>query len=81
MKTMLMYVTQVYSKKRENVTKLDILFCQITMFIKVHVAFVFGLQPLMLIDFSKIYQLKGLEPKNKGHTNSYEHCDLTKNYI
>ena len=60
---------------------LDILFRQITMIIEVRVAFVFGLQTLWLIDFSKIYQLKGLEPKNKSHTNFYEHCDLTKKYI
>ena len=33
------------------------------------------------IDFNKIYQLKGLEPKNKGHKNFYECCDLTKKYI
>ena len=25
-----------------------------------------------------IFQLKGLKPKNKGHTNFYECCDLTK---
>ena len=31
------------------------------------------------IDYSKIYQLKVLEPKNKGHINFYECCDLTKN--
>ena len=29
-------------------------------------------------DFTKVYQLKGLKPKNKGHTNFYECCDLTK---
>ena len=28
--------------------------------------------------FSKIYQLKGLKPKNIGHTNFSECCDLTK---
>ena len=28
--------------------------------------------------FSKIFQLKGLEPKNKGCTTFYECCDLTK---
>ena len=33
------------------------------------------------MDFSKIYQSKGLKPKNKGHTNFYEHCDLTKKSI
>ena len=53
-------------------------FCQITTFIKVCVAFVLGLQTLYLRDFSKIYQLKGLKPKNKGHANFYECCDLTK---
>ena len=26
-----------------------------------------------------VYGLKGLKPKNKGHTNFYECCDLTKN--
>ena len=25
-----------------------------------------------------LFQLKGLKPKNKGHTNFYECCDLTK---
>ena len=60
---------------------LDTLFRQITMFIKVHVAFVFVLQTLLLMDFSKIYQLKVLEPKNKGHTKFHECCDLTKKYV
>ena len=32
-----------------------------------------------LIDkFYKNFQLRGLKPKNKGHTNFYECCDLTK---
>ena len=57
---------------------LDILFCQIRMFIKVWVAFVFRLQTLWAIDFTKILQWKGLKPKSKGHTNFYESCDLTK---
>ena len=57
---------------------LDIIFRQITTFIKVLVAFVFGLQSLWLIDFGKMFQLKGLKPKNKGHTNFYECCDLTE---
>ena len=26
----------------------------------------------------KSFQLKGLKPENKGHTNFYECCDLTK---
>ena len=40
--------------------------------------FVFGLQTLSFIDFIKIFQLKGLKPKNKDHMNFYECCDLTK---
>ena len=63
------------------VPPLGILFHQITMFIKVCVFFIFGLQTLSLIDLSKIYELKSLEPKNKGHMNFYEHCDLMKKYI
>ena len=31
-----------------------------------------------MIDFSEIYQLKGLVPKNKGQTNFEEHFDLTE---
>ena len=30
------------------------------------------------MDFTKIYQLKGMKPKNKDHTNFYECCDLTE---
>ena len=30
------------------------------------------------MDFSKIFQLKGLKSKNKGLMNFYECCDLTK---
>ena len=30
------------------------------------------------MDFSKFYWLKGLKSKNKGLTNFYECCDLTK---
>ena len=66
--------------RQTYVCRLDILFHQITTFIKVCVAFVFGLQTLHLIDFSKIFPLKGLKPKNKGHTNFYECCDLMKKY-
>ena len=40
--------------------------------------FVFGFQTLSLKDFSTIYQLNGLKPKNKGHMNFYECCDLTE---
>ena len=57
---------------------LEIIFRQITTFIKVCVAFDFGLQTLELKDFSKIYQFKCLKPKNKGHANFYECFDLTE---
>ena len=53
-------------------------FRQITTFIKVRVAFVFELQTFQLNDFPKIFQFKGLKPKDKGHTNFYECCDLKK---
>ena len=33
----------------------------------------------MFLDFLlKSKKTKGLKPKNKGHTNFYERCDLTK---
>ena len=64
-----------------DVCSLELLFRQITTFVKVRKPFVVRLQILLLIDFSKIYQWKGLEPKNKGQTNFYERCDLTKKYI
>ena len=32
----------------------------------------------LMIDFTKIFQLKGLKLKDKGHTNFYECCNLTK---
>ena len=58
---------------------LDTLFLSNHNIHKSSVAFVFGLQILSLIDFTKIlYQLK---PKNKGRPNIYECCDLTKKYI
>ena len=60
---------------------LDTFFHQIKSFIRLRSAFVFGFQTYYLIDFSKIFQLKCLEPKNKGHKNFYECCDLTKKYI
>ena len=31
-----------------------------------------------LMDFTNIFQFKGLKPKNKGHANFYESSDLTK---
>ena len=41
-------------------------------------AFVFGIQILSMTDFTKILQLKGLKPKNKGYVNFYVCYDLTK---
>ena len=54
------------------------IFRQITTFIKVCVAFAFGLQTLLLKDFIKLFQLKCLKPKNKGHAKFYGCCDLRK---
>ena len=51
--------------KVSTYVRLDILFRQMTKY----------------VHFTKIYQLKGLAPKNKGHTNFDEHSDLTKKYI
>ena len=65
---------------RSKLVAVDIFFHQITiLFIRVCVAFVFELQTLESMDFTKFYQLKGLKLKSKGHTNFYEVCDLTKN--
>ena len=49
--------------------------------IKVHVAIVLGPLNLESIDFSKLYQSKGIMSKNKSHTHFYESCELMKNYI
>ena len=61
-----------------KIYKVEIIFRQITTFIKVHVGFFFWPNILQLIDFSKIYQLKGLKLHKKGHMNFYEHCVLTE---
>ena len=50
---------------------LDKLFCQISTFIKFCVTFVFGLQTLSLIDFTKIYQLKGAPGAQKQRTHKH----------
>ena len=63
---LMIYLPQIY------------IFHQITTFIKVCLAFVFGLWIFQLKEFSRIYQLKGLKPKTKGHMNFYECCDLTE---
>ena len=75
-----MFVTHFLAQEQQQleVSTLDILFCQITTFLKVCVAFFLGLQTLQLKGFSKIHQLKGLKSKNNGHTNLYECYDLTK---
>ena len=53
------------------VPMLDVFFCQIKLFLRLRLAFVFGLQTLYLIDFSKIHRLKGLKSEKqrllKGH--------------
>ena len=53
-------------RKSGDQSTLDTFFRQIKSFLRFCLAFVFGLQTYYLIDFSKSYQLKGLEPKNKG---------------
>ena len=79
---MLHYTSTIFSDPDPNTTlTLDLLFRQITTFIKVRVTFVFGLQTLSLKDFSKIYQLKGLKPKKQGQMNFEENLDLMKKYI
>ena len=60
---------------------MDILFRQITIFIKVCEAFILGSIPFKLIELSKVYQSKGQRPKNKGHMNFYEHFDMTKKQL
>ena len=49
-----------------DVRVVDTFFRQIKSFLRFCLAFVFGLQTYYLIDFSKNYRLKSLEPKNKG---------------
>ena len=44
----------------------DTFFRQIESFIRFRLAFDFGLQSLLSIDFSKIHQLRGMRSKNKG---------------
>ena len=54
------------AKKTEKIVHkctLDAFFRQIKLFIRFCLFFVYVLQTLYLIDFSKIYQLKGLKPK------------------
>ena len=58
---------QLLVKILDNTSTIDsTFFRQIKSFLRFRLAFVFGLQTYYLIDFSKIYRLKGLEPKNKG---------------
>ena len=79
-----MYTQSIHKGQWAKVVRACILcfFRQITIFVKVHVAFVFGLQTLWLIDFSKIYWLKCAQPKNKD--NRYKFLwgcfELTKKY-
>ena len=55
----------LFSQMKFRIGILDTFFRQIKWFLRFRLAFVFGLQTYYLIDFSKIYQLNGLEPKNK----------------
>ena len=62
----MMHLLPVLLRIQEPPCTLDTFFRQIKSFLRFRLAFVFGLQTYYLIDFSKSYQLKGLEPKNKG---------------
>ena len=61
---------------------LDTFFRQIKSFLRFRLSFVFGIQTYYMIDFSKIYGLKGLEPQNlmndlicrKNAFNLIVHC-------
>ena len=55
----------VYQKILTNICLLDAIFRQIKSFRRFRLAFSFGLQTYYLIDFSKVYRLKHLNPKNK----------------
>ena len=57
------------------------IFHQIATFIKVVWPLFFWASDPLIDTVSKIYGLKGLEQKHKGHTNFFECCDLTKKYI
>ena len=46
--------------------RLNVFFRQIKSFVRFHLAFVFGLQTILLINLTKIDQIKGLKPKTKG---------------
>ena len=56
------YAKSRASNKTEHIpSTLHTFFRQIKSFLRFRLAFVFGLQTYYLIDFSKIYQLKGLD--------------------
>ena len=57
---------------------LDILFPSIQNIYKSLCGLYFWTSDPLIDGVTKIFQLKGLKPKNKGHTNFYECCDLTK---
>ena len=56
-------VNQSFHFFKEIPTSIRYTFSSNHKFIKVHVAFIFGHQILLLMDFTKIYQLKGQDPK------------------
>ena len=55
-----------YIKQNTNTYIRHTFFCHFKSFIRFHLAFGFGLETFFSIEFSKIHQLKGLKPKNKG---------------
>ena len=76
----IMYIaTQYYNlKKMWNRSILDILFSSNRNIHKSSCGLCFCASDLLIDRFYLNLSIKGLKPKNKGHTNFYECCDLTK---
>ena len=58
-----------------------IIFCDSTTFKKFRVVFLFELQTLLFIDFSKNYEFRVWSHKTKTTRNFYVYCNLRKKYI
>ena len=63
------FSAKIESVLDSHLTGLDILFRCNKFFIRFSLAFVFGLQTLWLLNFTKIYRIKGLKPRNKTKQN------------
>ena len=58
------------------VSILDILFSSNHNIHKSSCGLCFWASDALIVDCNKTFQWKGLKPKNKGHANFYECCDL-----